>query len=180
MTELLASSGSLFLGLTFCVAALGKLDNWQGFVTTLGDLGVPHPAVRSVVGVGVVTVEASVPILLWTPTPGAVGSGVALLALSVFSVAIMVGMVRPGRVSCNCLHTGRAPMSWPLLVRNALLMGVSAWLFVASPSELAFGSFGEFVLAVCMAVVAFLLILVLEQVGGFVQSDTLRPILGDS
>ncbi len=70
--------------------------------------------------VGVVIVEASVPVLFALPLR-AFGAAVALVLLTGFTAIIVVSMIRGVRVACRCFGASTAAMGWRHVCRNLAL-----------------------------------------------------------
>jgi thiol-disulfide isomerase/thioredoxin/uncharacterized membrane protein YphA (DoxX/SURF4 family) len=126
----LAVVSRLFLAGVFAIAGLAKLRDVEGFGRSVGDFGVPAASARLVTRlVPVAEILCALSLLsaasVWW---GAVGA-IALLAL--FTLAIVVNLLRGRAPECHCFGQLRsAPIGWNSVVRNAVLAGLAALVLV--------------------------------------------------
>ncbi len=117
----------LFAALVFGAAAIGKMRHWQVFEGVIANYRVmPGPLVRPfayllpplelLVAVGLVTLRAPVP------------EAAAGLLLALFAVAMGINILRGRReIDCGCFSsTLRQTVRWPLVARNAVMIGLLA------------------------------------------------------
>lgn len=110
----------------FTISAFAKLMRFHDFVAVVaGYRLLPSWAVPPAV-VAIPLLEALVSLGLWTQALPAVSSGAAGALLAIFTVAIVVNLVR-GRteIDCGCLGPLlRQRIGWWMVIRNGVLMGL--------------------------------------------------------
>lgn len=130
-----------FFGLTarvaliwiFGAAVLSKLSSrsgWAAFVEALPALGLPERIPGRIAAVAVVAGEAvALVTLVVVPRLGAAISAGLLLG---FTVALAAAVRAGSRTACHCFGSEGAAVGRHHVLRNALLLGVSATAWVAA------------------------------------------------
>lgn len=129
MAAYLLLSSRVLLATVFLVAAVGKgsrRTRFSRFVDLVQRLTEFPRGLARLLALGLTLCEALVSVLLLLPVdprPGLVGAAGLLLAF----VGVILRAVRSGVfVRCNCFGGLGAVMSYPLVVRNLLLVAVAA------------------------------------------------------
>ncbi|MGW7440879.1 MauE/DoxX family redox-associated membrane protein, partial [Streptomyces sp. NPDC054849] len=118
------------VGVVFFLAAVSKTSRWgradfriavQAFVPGVGGRSVGVLAVLAII------VEWAVVVLLAVPVRGVgvAGFGLAGVALSVFTVVLVLALRRGMSASCRCFGSSVRPVSGVQLVRNLMLMALT-------------------------------------------------------
>jgi hypothetical protein len=132
------------LAVAFGAAALAKVLRRRAWIRSLETYGLP-PAIRHVAALGVPVAEGGLALLPFLGLPSIAGLA-SLVALAGFSVAIVVGRLRAGRLlDCGCFG-GPARDYRVLLARNCGLgvLAVVAWRYgVNAPVGGSLGPPGE-------------------------------------
>ncbi|WP_022720186.1 MauE/DoxX family redox-associated membrane protein [Rhodopseudomonas sp. B29] len=145
-------------------AAVEKLSGYGLYVANLGDYRLlPDAAVPLIAPVLLAAEIAAICCLLlpWTRAAGAV---TACVLFGLYALA-MVGALRAGRteIECGCGGDGQ-PVSWGLVVRNAVLVLTGAALLLPqSPRSLGWADMTVGALAIA---VLFLLLVIAEKMIG--------------
>jgi hypothetical protein len=123
------------LGLTFAVAALGKLADPAGLRRTLREFGTPLRLVTPAALLLPLAELAVAVLLLPSPTARLAAAG-ALALLALFCLA-MVQVIRRGEEpDCNCFGKGHSvPVGPSSLARNAVLAALATTVVVAGPGK---------------------------------------------
>jgi hypothetical protein len=130
------------LALTFAAAAVTKLARGDAWRRTLATYRLPARASR-VVAFGVPIVELVI-VGLVVVGLGSTAGIVSLVALALFSGAIVVGRVRAGRrLECGCFGGSTTRDYRVLLARNLALAGVGFVAWTAGQDVPLVGSLGE-------------------------------------
>jgi len=117
----------LILAVTFALSGTMKLVAPLRTRDGLLEFGISARVVTPM-AIALVAAEIAVPILILVPTTAFAGGGLAIVLLTVFSVAVAVNLAYGRRPACNCfgqLHS--APIGWPMLGRNAALMVIAVF-----------------------------------------------------
>jgi hypothetical protein len=144
----LQGAGAGFFALIFAGAAWHKLRVPAVFRTTLAAYRLVPSNLVSATAASLAAAEPAIAfMLLWTPARTA-GFLLAAALLALYAGAIGVNLAR-GRDDIDCGCGGEAqPLSWALIVRNALLAGL-ALIWAAPPADRALGPID----LACLAVV---------------------------
>ena len=121
----------LLLGGVFTVAGVAKLADLPGSRKALAGFGVPAVLVGPL-GLLLPLVELAVAAALIPRSTAPYGAAAALVLLLVFAAGIGTSLVRGRRPACHCfgqLHS--EPVGWPVLMRNAALGAVAAFVVFA-------------------------------------------------
>ena len=109
----------------FAVAAVAKLRDMQRARDELVQFGVPERWSRALLGT-LVAVELLLAVLLAFPTTRAAGAWGALIALTMFSAAIVRQLLRGRRPACACFGgLSRSPIGWQSIARNLILLALA-------------------------------------------------------
>lgn len=115
----------LLLGGVFAIAALAKLSDWGGVRRAIVAFGVPRPA-AAILGPVIVAAEFAVAVMQAGPWPDE-GALLALLALTGFSTAVLVNLLRGRSLECHCFgRLSSGTFGWPTLARNGCLAALAA------------------------------------------------------
>jgi hypothetical protein len=118
----------LVLAAVFALAAIAKLRSLDEFIGVVHNYRVlPEPLVRPV-AYALPPLEAVVALALLAEPAHGVGALAAGVLLAVFGLAMAVNLVR-GRleIDCGCFAaTLRQRISWSLVARNVVLIGLAA------------------------------------------------------
>src|ERR1700722_775665 len=120
----------LILTAVFAFAAIGKLLDRAGPRQAVVDFGVPA-GLSGPVAAALPVAELAVAVALLVPATAAWGAVGALVLLGAFVVVIARSMIRGEAPDCHCfgaLHS--EPAGWRALARNALLVGVAAFVAI--------------------------------------------------
>jgi peroxiredoxin len=120
----------LLLTAVFAFAAIGKLLDRAGSRQAVVDFGVPD-GLSGPVAALLPVAELAVAVALLVPATARWGAVGALVLLGAFVVAIARSMIRGEAPDCHCfgaLHS--EPAGWRALARNALLVGVAAFVAI--------------------------------------------------
>jgi peroxiredoxin len=123
MTEIVAAA-RLVLAIVFVVSAVAKLRDRDGSRTAVEGFGVPT-ALVGVVTTGLPFAELACAVLLLLPDPAATTGAVAsLVLLALFTVAVVVNLVRGNRVDCHCFGSvgDQGAIGWHTVARNGVFM----------------------------------------------------------
>ncbi|MGH3072105.1 MAG: MauE/DoxX family redox-associated membrane protein [Gaiellaceae bacterium] len=126
----------------FVVAGAAKLlspSATAAAIVRFGLLRSPSVAVARAVGIAELVLAASIVLAAGTVVPLAV----AMIALVATSFLIARALVRGEDFPCGCFGQSDKPLSRWTLLRNLLLIGVSASLLAVLASEPAYLSFGS-------------------------------------
>ena len=107
---------------------MAKLADLAGSLGAVVGFGVPE-RLAGVVGVGLPVCELSVAVALLVSGSARFGALGALVLLSVFVVAIAVGLARGTQADCHCfgqLHSAR--VGWQTLLRNGVLAALAGFV----------------------------------------------------
>jgi peroxiredoxin/uncharacterized membrane protein YphA (DoxX/SURF4 family) len=116
----------LLLALVFVVAGLAKLFDIAGSRRAVGEFGVPE-RLAAPLGTVLPFVELGAGLALVPTVTARIGALVALALLSSFVVAISVALARGHKPECHCFgHVHSAPAGWPTLLRNIMLIALTA------------------------------------------------------
>jgi uncharacterized membrane protein len=149
---ILALSLSLFLAVILLSAASHKLRARDRFARQLADYALLPESTIGWVARLLPALEVLVGVALLVPALRTVGAIAAALMLVLYSAAIAINLLRGRRdIDCGCSGPGlERPLGAPLIVRNAVLLGMAA--LVALPaSHAALHGFGLFLIAACVA-----------------------------
>jgi hypothetical protein len=141
------------MAVLFAHAALLKVTDLDLLVHHLAGYGVPVSA-RASVARTVIALEGFTAGTLLSPWRD-LGAGLAALLLGVYALAMALQLLQRRVIDCGC--GGQAlPISWVLVLRNALLIAVS-WSASqpADMRELVWVDFGVVVAAVLLMVVLY-------------------------
>lgn len=119
----------LLLAGLFLLAGLTKLAGRNASVAALQEFGLPGPLARPAAWL-LPLAELMVVGLLLAPTSPLPGGAGALTLLTVFTIAIVVNLVRGRKPDCHCfgqLHS--APVGWSTVLRNVAFGSAAALLF---------------------------------------------------
>jgi hypothetical protein len=131
-SELLAGIGAGIIALIFARSTVHKLADFPYFVATLRDYRLLPPALLSAVASSLTLSEASSVVLLILPTTRATGALSALALLALYALAMAANLQRGRtRIDCGCGGPGQA-ISWMLVARNAVLVGVCGYVAMFS------------------------------------------------
>jgi hypothetical protein len=142
----------------FTISAFAKLMRFHDFVAVVaGYRLLPSWAVPPA-AVAIPLLEALVSLGLWTQALPAVSSGAAGALLAIFTVAIVVNLVR-GRteIDCGCLGPLlRQRIGWWMVIRNGVLMGLVGLTYpgwtsmnrVYGPADVVFGGLAAAILVI--------------------------------
>jgi peroxiredoxin len=136
MTELVAAV-RLILALVFVVSAVAKLRDREGSREAVRGFGVPAPLVGVVAG-GLPFAELACAALLVLPDPYAtVGAVASLVLLGVFTLAVIVNLVRGNRVDCHCFGSvgDSGEIGWHTVARNGAFLLLAALSLVGAGSR---------------------------------------------
>jgi hypothetical protein len=156
-----ALAAVVFQALLFLRAAWHKVGDYGRFVGFVADYRLVPEVLLGVVSRLLIAVELLVVAALVWPPFAAWGALGALVLLGLYALAIAVNLLR-GRTRLECGCGGAAqPLSWLLVVRNVVLMGLAA-LALFTP----IGHTGplETVVALMAGALAFSLYVITEQV----------------
>jgi uncharacterized membrane protein YphA (DoxX/SURF4 family) len=136
MADYFLLAARCLLATVFAVAALTKLRSASGFrrfSTTLQKLtALPErQAVR--VAVGLIVGEALLTVLITLPLAPRAGFALATVFLLMFIGAVVRAVRRGVFAECRCFGDRSSVLSYPVLVRNALLLAIAAPGVVISP-----------------------------------------------
>jgi hypothetical protein len=116
----------------FAMALRHKLGGYAGFRGVLAQYRILPQALVDPAAAAVVVAEAGVIVLLLVDV-GA-GAWFAMLVLALYTGAIAINLFR-GRRSIDCGCGGApTPLSVSLVLRNAMLMAMAAWLGLKQPA----------------------------------------------
>ena len=118
----------LLLWAIFLLAGATKLVDPRGSLKSLREFGLPGALARRFALV-LPLVEIATACALLPASLAWFGASAACGLLLLFSIAAAVAMARGRRPDCHCfgqLHS--APVSWTLLLRNAVLAACAGWL----------------------------------------------------
>ena len=135
MMDVVLLSLQLGLAAVFAVAGIAKLADREGARKAALDFGAP-PALAGPLAIALPIAELAVAGLLLFPSTAGWGALGALALLAVFSAAIGLALARGRAPDCHCfgqLHS--EPAGWKALIRNALLVGLAAFVAIASWSD---------------------------------------------
>ncbi|KCZ53373.1 hypothetical protein HY29_03890 [Hyphomonas beringensis] len=126
MLTLLQMTAAVFLALLFLRAALHKLGDRYRFEGILADYGlIPETALSFIVFAAPI-LELAAAVMLIIPSVRPVGAALAASLLTGYAIAMAINLVRDHRmVDCGC-GGAPEPISWKLVVRNAVLVGLIA------------------------------------------------------
>ena len=127
MTEIVATV-RLILAIVFVVSAVAKLRDRDGSREAVRGFGVPTALVGVVAG-GLPFAELTCAVLLILPDPAAtVGAVASLLLLGVFTLAVVVNLLRGNRVDCHCFGSvgDQGEIGWHTVARNVAFMLLAA------------------------------------------------------
>lgn len=166
----------LFLALLFAGAALSKLKSAEEFVGVVRNFRLLPEALADVVARVLPFAELALALgLMWNVTsPYALLAAAALLLVFAFAIGINLARGRT-QIDCGCFRTGaRQSLSWALVMRNLVLGGLAIGVAAATAPAVQAGartaSSMEVLVAVFAAVVAMVLYLAADMVGGLFQS----------
>jgi uncharacterized membrane protein YphA (DoxX/SURF4 family) len=125
------------LAAVFAVAFFTKVrsrSRFRGFVTTTGKLTMLGEPAAARVATAVLACEAVIAVLLALPATSRLGFFLAGALLSVFIVAVYRAVRGGVFAECGCFGDRSAMLSYPILVRNVLLLTVALpGMIVGSP-----------------------------------------------
>jgi len=133
---LLAATAAAFLALLFARAALHKLTDFTEFTGFVADYKLLPE--RFVAPVSALIVAAECAVVVTPLIPGAMPLAGLLggLLLAGYGVAMAVNIVRGrDRIECGCGGAAQ-PLSWALVARNAVLVGVALVAVFGGPVSL--------------------------------------------
>ncbi|MFI6485917.1 MauE/DoxX family redox-associated membrane protein [Nonomuraea sp. NPDC050663] len=128
MIAYIAFGCRLLLAVVFFAAAAGKLSrrrNLAEFRASVGVFGV-KPRWRSAVAAAVIACELTVAALLTVNATALVGLGGGAALLIVFTAAISSVVQQRTSASCRCFGISAQPLGRRHLVRNAILLSITA------------------------------------------------------
>ncbi|MBR9808458.1 MAG: hypothetical protein GYB49_14670 [Alphaproteobacteria bacterium] len=126
MLILLQTTAAFFLALLFLRAALHKLGDRYRFQGILADYGLVPEKALSFIAFAAPTLELATTVMLIIPSVRLVGAVLAASLLAGYAIAIAVNLARGHHlVDCGC-GGAPEPISWKLVVRNAVLVGLIA------------------------------------------------------
>ena len=134
-------SPALTLGLFFLRSAWGKLADVRGFRHGLADYHLlPAWAVAPLAwALPLLEAVLAAALLVGVALPVAAAGAAGLLLT--FSVAIVINLRRGRAIACNCHGSAQpTPISWGLVVRNALLLVLALLLVGAAPHTVSLAS----------------------------------------
>ncbi len=131
--EYLSLAGRVLLGVTFAVAAAGKVLGFRAFAADLARMRVLPRRWVTIAAVLTVTAEAAVAPLLLAGRLVPVGAALAALLLTTFGAVIVVLLRRGQAASCPCFGRAATPLGARHLARNGLLL-LAAALAVTGPA----------------------------------------------
>lgn len=122
----------LVLAVVFLVGGSAKLFGRRQTTRAALDFGAPAFAAVAV-GAALPFVELGLAVAILIPASAAVASLIAFVLLMVFTLAVVVALVRGRKVECNCfgLLGGRQTVTLNSVLRNVLLMGLAAFSVAA-------------------------------------------------
>ena len=139
----LAVAGRFLIGTVFLVAVVGKVSSsaaFGAFVSSLTRMAVLPPAAAGPAARATVVFEALTVALLavplrWPPAAGLILAGGLLAA---FTVVIGLSLRTGNRAPCRCFGASSTPLGVRHIVRNGLLLVVTALSLVAvsAPGDL--------------------------------------------
>ncbi|GHH42308.1 MauE/DoxX family redox-associated membrane protein [Lentzea cavernae] len=114
------------LVLVFAASAIGKLDDFGGFVAAIRGLRlVPDAWPRPVARLVVAAEATAAGLLLLPPRVAVVGFTLAILLCALFAVVIELSVRRDIRVACPCFGASADLLNRRHLARNGLLAAVA-------------------------------------------------------
>ena len=125
----------ILLAAVFAVAAVAKLCDLPGSRNAVRAFGIPAPLAPPI-GALLPIAEFVIAALLLTPMTAAWAGVGAWALLSVFSVAIVVALIKGRRPDCHCfgqLHS--APAGWLTLGRDLALAAVAGFIAIVGWSD---------------------------------------------
>ena len=134
---ILLSLSRLVLAAAFVVAASAKLSDRTGLRRSMAAFGVPAPAVVPL-GWGLMAGELAAAALLCSPAV-IVGAFGVIALLAVFSVFVVVNVLRGRTPDCHCFgRLSNKPVGWSAVARNAFLVTVAGYVAANGREQLAF------------------------------------------
>lgn len=144
---------------TSATSRVRTAEPFAGFRSAVRALDIVPRQWSAPLAVGVVIVEAAVPILFTVPRR-AFGAAVALALVVGFTAIIVVSMIRGVRVACRCFGASKAAMGWRHVYRNLALSAAAlmalAHEFILPPAQVSIA--GVIAAAGGAAVTALLLV----------------------
>lgn len=158
------------IGLVFAWSFVGKIQNIASFVQTINRFNLLPKALHWPVAVMFLGGELAVlgamilggNLLLW-------GFLLAGLLLIIFSVALIVVLIRKIQTPCNCFGSSQKPASIFDIVRNAALILFSLGSYGLSVAKIESSQVLSWMDWVLIAVVAIVFVMTLVQLGDIVQ-----------
>ncbi|MFC5831452.1 MauE/DoxX family redox-associated membrane protein [Nonomuraea insulae] len=157
----LSFAGHWLLGVVFAISAVTKLRGRAAFAEFVASTRNLLPSrwrtTSRAVSAVVITLEATVPVLLVLPRLHQGGLGLAVVLLVAFGAGIAGALRRGERTACRCFGASKMPLGRRHLVRNGLL-AVVAVLALVSGDVLAAEPVGLAVAGAAASVLALLVI----------------------
>ncbi|WP_181702552.1 MauE/DoxX family redox-associated membrane protein [Chthonobacter albigriseus] len=163
LVSLSAGTAVVFAALLFARALVHKLTDFTAFTGFLADYGVIPERFVTPASTMVLVAEAGVVALLLYPPTWSIGAALAALLLLGYGAAI-ASAVRSGRrwVECGCGGAVQ-PVSWALVLRNAILAAIAALGTLGHSSAL---SLGETIAVLAAGFAVFVGYILVEQILG--------------
>ena len=144
-----------FLWITFVFSFWGKVRDVPTFTTAIRRFQLLPQAWAKPAALFFLGVEACLILLLSTGAWLEVGFALAFFLLSIFTIALIMALLRKQRTSCHCFGADAHPIGWTDVIRNGgfLLAAFGGWLFSPTASL----ELGYFLLCALMGIVYGLL-----------------------
>jgi hypothetical protein len=145
-----------FIGGMFAVSALGKIPRPRDFRSAIAGYRLVPRAFLPAVAASIITLEATLAVLLFVPPLQRMGLLAAASLLSVFALAGALTLLRGITTRCGCSLAGDGSLTWWVPLR-ALFLTAAASFGAAAPAggnPLAGGIAGVLALGGVLAVVA--------------------------
>jgi hypothetical protein len=145
------------LTVVFGLALVSKVRSraaFAEFAGSLGDIGWLRGRLQAVASAAIAVAEAAVVTLLLVPAAVSWGFGASTLLLAAFTLTTASAVARGDRVRCRCFGAGHGQIGPAQLVRNVVLIALSAAGLALAPASHRGPGAAALVLAVGLALLA--------------------------
>lgn len=169
MASLVSATITVFVTLIFVRAAFHKLSSFTEFTGFVADYGLLPATLVVPASMGIVGAELLAVLLQFVPGAQGVALVIAAGMLVVYGVAMGINIVR-GRTSIECGCGGAVqPLSWSLVLRNAVLALLAVAGVVVGPYAL---GLTDAITAIAVGFAGWVVFLLAEQI--LANSSTAR------
>lgn len=137
--QLMVEASRFALAAVFLLAGLAKLARRREFELAVTNYGLLPPVGARFVGRWLPTGEIGAAVLLFLGVAIVPVTALLAILLACFIVAVAVNLLHGKEMDCGCFGSSGAPrrMTWWVVARNALLLGMALLILVSPPAALA-------------------------------------------